>query len=290
MTGSAGREVTLPRGVEVDGSRDKRAALRALTGRDEEFLLDECRAMLPAERNSAALARCITSLGPGTEVTREDISSLCLGDRDALLLHLCAAVAGPRLNGIIECPDPDCAERSDVDLDIGDLLADGYDDVRDVYETSLVRDGETFLVRFTLPTGLDQERAAKLFLADADDPARHIVDALVEKVSSDAGPLARLPDDLVDDFGEVLEGLDPQAEVRLSVACPECDTRFSVLFDPGEFLFHEITTRSAGLYGEVHRLALHYNWREVDILDLPVDRRRLYLGLIADDLAERASA
>jgi hypothetical protein len=40
------------------------------------------------------------------------------------------------------------------------------------------------------------------------------------------------------------------------------------------------------LYREVHLLALHYHWAENDILRLPASKRRRYLRLLADHLAE----
>jgi hypothetical protein len=288
MTGPAEIEVTLPRGIVVDGRVDRRAGLRAFTGRDEEFLLAEGRAMLPAERNTAMLARCVTSLGPQAKVSVDDVRDLCLGDRESLLLHLCAAAAGRRLHGVIECPDPDCKENLDVDLDISDLLGAPYDDVHESYEAALARDDGNFLIRFRLPTGLHQERAARLFLTDAAGPERYIADAVIEEISSEGTLVEGLPDDLLDEFADVVEALDPRAELRLRVACPQCETNFSVLFDPGEFLFREMAARHSGFYDEVHLLAFYYHWSEADILTLPVDKRRLYLGLIADELSEGA--
>lgn len=286
MFGRPRSEVTLPRGITTDGRLERRAELRALTGRDEEFLFVEALSMLPAERNTALLARCVTSLGAGREVTTEDVRGLCLGDRESLLLHLCAAAAGNRIHGLIECPDPDCEEKLDVDLDITDLLAAPYDDASETYETELAEGDIAFRIRFRLPDGLHQERAARLFLVDPAGAERYLAHAIVEEVSSEGTLLEALPDEFLGELAGLVEAHDPQAELHLGVRCLQCKKTFSVLFDAGEFLFQEVAARRRGFYGEVHALAFHYHWSEAEILSLPVDRRRLYVGLIADELSD----
>jgi hypothetical protein len=78
---------------------------------------------------------------------------------------------------------------------------------------------------------------------------------------------------------------DPQAEIELDLACPVCNTAFSVVFDTAEFFLQELDQRAAQLTQDVHTLAWHYHWSERDILQLPRRRRARYLELIAGAIA-----
>jgi hypothetical protein len=84
--------------------------------------------------------------------------------------------------------------------------------------------------------------------------------------------------------------LDPQAEVRLVMTCPECGGDVSAVLDAAGPVLDELTPSTDQLYAELHSLALHYHWSERDILALEVPSRRRYLALIADSVAIGAVA
>ena len=81
--------------------------------------------------------------------------------------------------------------------------------------------------------------------------------------------------------------LDPQAEIRLRFDCAACGMPVDVLFDTASFFLAEVAATADRLLDEVHAIAWHYHWSEADILDLPRDRRRRYLDLIAASLGAR---
>ena len=87
-----------------------------------------------------------------------------------------------------------------------------------------------------------------------------------------------------------LERLDPQAELRIAVACPSCGEPVDATVDPGALLLDELADGADALFREVHALARHYHWSEREILGLELRRRRRYLDLlVADEGAEEAS-
>jgi hypothetical protein len=53
-----------------------------------------------------------------------------------------------------------------------------------------------------------------------------------------------------------------------------------LLFDAGEFLLAELSTRARTLLYEVHLLARNYGWSEHDILALSDRRRASYVELV----------
>src|SRR6266542_1467572 len=232
------RSITLPTGLWIDGARESVVQLRPLTGFDESALAEAVQAT-PAERTTALLSRCVLRLGGRDEVGPEDVRRLTFGER---------------LQCVVGCPAEGCGEALDLELSIRDLLLPPYATAEEVYE----RDG----CRFHLPTGADQEAAARL----ADDLEAAV--ALLLERCVEAGAPAR-------DLSPVMAELDPQAELVLTLACPACGDEFEVPFDAGDFLARELAG-ARDLERDVHRLALHYHWSEPEILALTVERRRRY--------------
>ena len=76
------------------------------------------------------------------------------------------------------------------------------------------------------------------------------------------------------------EELDPQAEIKMNLTCPQCSHKWDVLFDISSFLWAEINQWAEQMLRTVHKLASAYGWSESDILNLSPVRRQLYLGLV----------
>jgi hypothetical protein len=269
--------VTLPHGIFDGAARRQEAVLRPPTGADEAFLLEDGHARTRAERVTTLLSRCLARLGGG-EAGEEAVRALTVGDREALLLHLRAAVHGDRLACVLDCPD--CGARMDLDLRVSGVLLPPYPEAHASYETTCGSGRARFDVRFRLPTGADQEAAARAPGVEAG--ATTLLERCVDEVRARGRRVRRVPDPVADELPALMARLDPQAEVVVNLACPECGTEVSVLLDAATILFRELTSTNDRLYREVHAIALHYHWSEREILGLDVQRRRRYLELIAD--------
>lgn len=282
-------EVALPGGFEHGGSWRRRLYLRPLSGEEEAFLAEELAGAPPAVRTTALLACCL-SLAPGGEPLGADLArALTVGDREALLLHLRRATLGERLSALLACPA--CGQKLDLDLEVGSLLLPPYEHAGAEHETELEAGGARCRVRFRLPTGADQEWAAPLAARDPEAAARGVVERCVLAVrGEDGAELSPLPPALVEALPELLSGtmaaLDPQAEIAIDASCPACGEALSTLLDAGQYFALELTERSEWLWREVHLLAWHYHWSESEILRLPARKRRRYLRLLDEALAE----
>jgi hypothetical protein len=289
MTGS-GTRVVLSRGL-VNGSRIQHAVIRPLTGRDEELLTAawEAGGTEPtAATVTRLLARCVVLLAeepPSFEALR----ALCVGDREALLLHLRRLTLGDRVDCVAVCPDAACGERLDLTLSVQGLLVERGEAVEWYEETfpSASPEGEV-AVRFRVPTGADQEETAGLAATDPTAAARAILRRCVASSSGLRGGLNEVPDDVADAVAARMAELDPQAEIRLRFDCAACGRPVEMLFDTGAFFLAEIEATADRLLQEVHAIAWHYHWPEREILDLPRARRRQYLELIASSLSARS--
>jgi hypothetical protein len=271
---SAAFAVTLPHGLvrNEHGSRRTAVLLRPPTGADEAFLLER-RGWTRAELVTGLLARCVLDVD-GEPPGLDGVRALTVGDREALLLHLRAAAHGERISCTVDCGA--CGERMDLDVSVADALVPAYADAPAFHET---RVGE-WTVRFRLPTGADQEEAAR-----AEDPVAGgllLVERCVAEVRRRGRRVAGVPEAVSEALPVALAELDPQAETLVVLRCPECDAPLEALLDAATVLLAELAGSDERLTLEVHALALHYHWSERDILELELPRRRRYLELLAD--------
>lgn len=276
--------VALPGGSWLDGVRVGHASVRALTGADEAMLADEGGALLPVERTSVLLGRCVEV--DGASVSGIDLARrLSVGDREALLLHLRRLTFGDRLECVLTCPNTECGEQMDLELSIADLLLPPYEHSAPWYDATGGADVD--ILRFRVATGADQEVAAELGRTDRDAAGveltrrctMHDADDHTERSVDDAMQRA---------VATAMLERDPQAEIVLDVTCPACGRETSTLFDAGTFLSQELSSGKDRLFREVHTLALHYHWSEAEILVMTRPRRQRYLGLLAELASEAA--
>lgn len=279
--------VTLPSGLWLDGVCCREAALRPISGVDEALLLEEWALLDQAARVSALLARCLTGLGRPGPASIDAVRSLSVGDREALLLHLRRISLGDAMQATLRCPA--CDERLDVELRASELLLPPYSQTQPCYETTVSLGERSWRLSFRLPNGGDQEAAATLARDDlraaAEQLARRCVVAAVPAAGDGPTDDDWLPAAL-ETLSALMSELDPQAELILNLTCPACGSAFRSLFDTAGYLFAELAERAPRLDHEVHMLAFHYHWSEAEILRMTARKRRRYLELLADELAE----
>jgi hypothetical protein len=89
----------------------------------------------------------------------------------------------------------------------------------------------------------------------------------------------RLPtsDDLL--AGDAMAQHDPDADVRITLACPACGDRSQAHFDIVSYLWSELDDWAQRVLADVHVLARAYGWSEDAILALSPSRRQIYLEM-----------
>jgi hypothetical protein len=212
------------------------------------------------------------------ELDLDAVARLSIGARDTRLLQLREWMFGPQLLNTAQCPQ--CAERVEWEGNTKDLCLQTVSDTHSAEEFSLEVDG--YRLRFRLPTSLDIAAVMAAAQGDSNIGATALVKRCV--VSADrtgkACELADLPEFVLDALSMQIEKLDPQAEIRTTLSCPECSHQWEVLFDIASFLWTEINNWAERTLRSVHRLASAYGWTEQEILNLSPVRRQLYLGMV----------
>jgi hypothetical protein len=210
------------------------------------------------------------------EIDSETIAGLSIGERDARLLQLREWMFGSHLVNTAQCPQ--CTQRVEWENRIADIRIPPSPITPSPAEFSLnVAD---YSLRFRLPTSMDI--VAVMNAPRGDSTPQDLLECCI--VSARHAGKACDPGSLTEDvfaaLGRLIEELDPQAEIRIDLTCPQCSHKWDVLFDIASFLWAEINHWAERTLRTVHKLASAYGWSERDILNLSPVRRQLYLGLV----------
>ena len=272
-----GTTVRLPIGVWIDSVRYCEAALRPLSGAEEEAIGNPSGWPTLANRVSALLSLVVTRIGSVSPINLDHIRALAVLDRDVLMLALRQQLFGDRVQTTISCPQ--CGEKFDLDFRLSDLPIPDRSNDAPRYELAI--DGQT--IAYRLPNGGDQEAAAVWIGSDPERAERMILQRCVDQ-------LDRLSPDQVAVLRDEMARRDPQLIDEFDADCPECGADFTVHFDIQDFVLREIADASAQLYRQVHTLAWYYHWSEAEILAMPLRKRRTYLDLLTDTIDELTEA
>lgn len=288
--------VFLPGGyVDCSGNVHREVEITPLTGREEELLAMQQRQEV-ASLVTTVLQRCVQRIGTVSPITEDVIRNLLVADRQYLLLKLRELTLGDCVRATICCPWPGCGQKMMVSFTLSDIPVTESTDKEPVYRMNLSPDaafvsdqGESSReVTFRLPNGGDQELISPLLvqneaqaltlllqrclhsIGSLQQPAQ----AVVERLS----PLARM------EIEQQMEAVAPKVELTMESKCPECDRDYAVPFDIQHFFFGELRTSRDLLYREVHYLAYHYHWSEGEIMDMPRQKRRTYIEILAEEI------
>lgn len=225
-------------------------------------------------RHQGLVQRSLQLLAGIYEVGLPEVARLSIGDRDARLLQFRERVFGTRLLNMAECPA--CGGKAEWEMTTTDLhLQPPATTPPAIFEWTQA----PYRVRYRLPNSEDMLRAAGHPEAAAFNIvfASCIHSAAVSDADIDA---AALPEDVRQALIARMAESDPQADIRMDLACPECRQAWSAPFDILSYLWTEVDNWSRRLIGEIAVLARAFGWTEPDILRLSPSRRRLYLDLV----------
>ena len=220
-------------------------------------------------RQQHELDRALTLLAAAhPELRRDELADLTIGERDMRLLRLRMAMFGGSTDGSSECPQ--CGERVEFSLDIRTLA-----DAGEFAEPAREIEVRGISMRFRLPTSRD--------LAEAVTAPDHFsgVRLLIERCVIEPRLPKEVSDEVVEALSDAMAKADPQAEIIISLGCPNCGKHWELIFDIAHFFWNEIAAQGQRLVYEIDALARAYGWTEREILSLPLQRRRTYLEMLA---------
>ncbi|MGY8871582.1 MAG: T4 family baseplate hub assembly chaperone [Pseudomonadales bacterium] len=209
------------------------------------------------------------------EINSGSLAKLSIGQRDLLLMQLRERLFGPLLLNRSVCPE--CYEQLEWQNNLSDFIVQVN---KPSSEQHFELEQDEYKLQFRLPNSLD---IAAVINSESEIPIQQqllshcVLSAKLE--GSDYEP-ENLPKVLVQALMERIEQLDPQADIRINLACPECSHEWTVLFDIASFLWEEVNGWAERTLQTVYKLAVGYGWSEQQILSLSPVRRQLYLGMM----------
>lgn len=191
---------------------------------------------------------------------------LPIGERDAALVRLYAAMFGPRLDLATTCPR--CATRLDVSLTTDALLIEPETAARPT-----VAFGRR---RFEIRKLNGADLAAAAGMPDFDAARMALALRCLVPLGRATVP-AWLTDDQLEAVASALAAIDPGSDCYVSLTCFACAAAWNAPVDIARILAAEIEAVAEALMDDIHLLALSYHWSEAAILALAPARRRAYL-------------
>ena len=208
------------------------------------------------------------------EKSVEQWANLSIGERDGYLLRFRDEVFGSEFEATTLCPM--CGERLHLTFASEAIRAQVC--APSTNNASLRMEGVDYELDYRLPTSADLIEVA----AGADSDGRELLlrrCVTARREGATVDPVL-LPEQIVSAAIERMTQADPQAEVRIVVACPVCPHRWSTIFDILSYLWSEIDDWAQRLLLEVHELASAYGWSEREIIAMSARRRHFYLGMV----------
>jgi len=262
--------IVMPGGWSKDGGLLRELSLRPVTGTLEFAVCEVVSEIWVWPDYVSRLLSLAYMLSDGASISEDQAGSLCVADREYLLLQLARALNGDRFWVTARCAA--CAGRFDVALRRSELplkpAGQGFPHL-----TAAVDD---HVLSLRLPTGADQSRVARLQDAEALTSLLHCCLLEVDGGPVPPGFAATLSQGAIEAIEALMDEVSPDVGTRFSACCPDCGAEQAVGFDP----FGTGAALADRLLSEVHRLACRYHWSEADILALPRARRQHYLCLI----------
>ncbi len=206
--------------------------------------------------------------------TWDDLTQLSIGQRDSLLLTMREQLFGSQLASIASCPK--CGEQLEFSCTVGDIRVSP----KPLCTGELILELDNYTIQYRLPNSLDLELATR-HLNPVTVPQRILQSCILSVQHQQVNcEVADLPEMVLDAIAAHMAQTDPQADLQIALTCPACSHQWQSPFDIVHFLWSELHGWAQRTLIDVHRLALAYGWREVDILAMSPQRRQFYLGMV----------
>lgn len=203
----------------------------------------------------------------GQAPTLERVRSLCLADRQAILLawHIKTKQSLEWFTRRCE----NCEEIFDVSISLNELP---FSEAAENFPFAHLHLNEQ-AITVRVPNGKDLEFLSQL--DDSIDVKEKLIHRLVVEPKS-----FKLQ---VKDFKAIenaVENTVPEFATEITSHCPECDSINPITYRPEDTLAIGVEP----LLEDIHKIAQAYHWSEEQIMSLPHQRREFYLNKIDRDL------
>ena len=210
------------------------------------------------------------------EMKPEELEKLSIGARDARLFHLREWMFGSSFHNTIDCPE--CAKQMEWEMRMEDLTMLSQYSEEAASEYNVVSGNYT--IRFRLPNSLDVSEVLSTNVSQSGSETLLQKCILEIMQKSEKQQVRKLPAKLMNDLSAKMEELDPAADIRMNITCPNCNFRWEARFDIMSYLWEEIENWAQRILRDVVLLAKTFGWSEKEILNMGATRRQRYVEMI----------
>jgi hypothetical protein len=210
------------------------------------------------------------------EMEPEEIAKLSIGVRDARLFHLREWMFGSSFSNTIGCPK--CTKQMEWEMRMEDLNMLSQYSGETMGEYNM--ESGNYSIRFRLPNSLD---ISEVLPANASQSGSEtLLQKCILEIKQKSGrqQVRKLPVKLMNDLSAMMEELDPVADIRMNITCPNCAFLWEARFDIMSYLWEEIENWAQRILRDVVLLAKNFGWSEKEILNLDAARRQRYVEMI----------
>ena len=236
---------------------------------------DELLTLWERGRSLSLLQRTILLLELATaDSGKVDVASLSIGERDARLFRLREWMFGSLFRNTINCPA--CEDRMEWEMHLNELKM-LPEDFNEPPKEHMLKTGP-LSIRFRLPNSRD---VSDFIAAENKVPDKLLEKCILEiRQNNDKKPPEKLPAKVMDQLISKMEELDPLADLRVQISCPNCQHQWEARFDIMHYLWDEIDHWAQRMLQDVYKLAGAFGWSEQEILRMDAGRRQLYIEMV----------
>jgi hypothetical protein len=246
---------------------------RPFLTRQADLDIDFVRALRPL-LITLLLSHCLRKPDGGS-YTEDELWNWSLRDRLQALLAIVIETQGQSLSLRVNCPQPDCGELVEIELDLTDFKQTGQPGT---FSFKPVPNAE---LQLRIPNGLDQLEWLKKFYTQADNRFAQMATTLTTRLNGEVPPVDwQIPEAWLDLVSTELEQRDTLTDLEINTVCPACHRDLQVNLDIEEKLLALLALEQERMLEQIHQLASVYHWTEGEIVSLSRQRRLYYLKRI----------
>ena len=223
------------------------------------------------------LQNCLSDENNNT-INIEFFHELTIGKRIEMMFAVTTFGGAYTIPLEFKCRNTNCLETMEMNLDLSDVSS--LQEVGDL-DKSVEIEIDDKKINIRKPTGKDQQNWLGLYCSDESELTKKIVGSLIQNL--DEKDKKNINEDMIAEIKEIMEEKDPLVNFGINTVCPYCESENYYELDLEELCLSKLKKIQGNLIISVHRLASHYNWREMDIFKIPVWRRNQYIELIGRD-------
>ena len=225
--------------------------------------------------NNSLIETCLLLLSYAyPDFENDEVAAFSIGERDIRLLHIREALFGSLFQNTSDCSS--CGQKMEWEttVDMFKLQPINVTPHQVLIQMALKNND----ISIRLPNSLDIMEVESGTYSELSE--NQLLEKCIVNSSRPIGDIDKISQDFKEEIFHKMEEKDPQANIQMNLACPECENEWTATFDIMQYLWVEINEWAIQLMNDIYLLARDFGWSENDILNMNRFRRKIYINMI----------